>query len=95
MIGDIMNELLALVVIGVLAFIAFNILIAALKGIWGAGKKIRESAPSFFEKVFYSMAAAAVGGIIVAVFTGTDFRFTGAATIGVFIGTFIKESLSS
>lgn len=90
-----MAGLLTVVVFAVVGYLAWKVFIAALKGLGLAGKSIGENGPEFMSKVFQSIAAGVICGVIVTFVSDADFQFTGTASLGMAVGTFIKSTFGS
>ncbi len=86
-----MDGFIGLLILGVGGFIAWKILVAFLIGLRQAGDSIVHNTPDFFSKVIQSIAAGAIGGIIVAIVAGADSGFVGPSALGFTAAAFIKE----
>lgn len=80
------------IVIAILLLAGF-IAYLVLKGLWRALVSVKNNLPSFLEKVFVSLGASLVAGVVGAVALGADLKLAGGVgLVGAIVGAFLTQS---
>jgi hypothetical protein len=86
-----MENLIIIVILIIVGYIGWKIVVAMFKGILLAGKSIDNNGAGFFSKVFSSMAAGVISGMVIAFTTGGTMEYAGPGALGITAMVLFKE----